>query len=555
MLQTIKRKLLFGNFSIIALLIANLILSLWLTSATQTESLIVRDEASRFAIKAKELQFATLQVQQWLTDISATRAAEGFDDGFDEAKQHAISFEVLLGEFAQYYESKSDQRNIQRVSSIRVAFAEYYRVGQEMAQAYIDEGPTAGNQLMKEFDPAAENINSEIDALVEYHVAALEAGVDRVNQHAVSQKHFGVVFSAIGMLLAFATSWYVARSILTPLQSTTNALKEIAEGSGDLSCRLDEQRPDEFGELGRHFNAFVTQIQEIVNAIGKQATRLAQSSFVLDKVAAENELSTDHLRIRSSSMTSSANLLEEAMSHSAIFTDQLSVNTKQLATSVDELTQSITEIAKGAERAAGVAKETSHLANATDQTIASLDSAAAEIGKVVDVIQEIAEQTNLLALNATIEAARAGESGRGFAVVATEVKVLAKQTADATQDIRSRIDAIQESSKEAVSAIREITVAIQRVSQESRTIAGAVEEQSITARELAGTVSQSSITSEKVALNTTNSSTTAKSIIREFDSINQGIGEISQTSSEAKLRVQELLSITEALEGLIKRYN
>lgn len=169
--------------------------------------------------------------------------------------------------------------------------------------------------------------------------------------------------------------------------------------------------------------------------------------------------------------------------------------------------------------------------------------------------KRLPNRLNLLALNATIEAARAGESGRGFAVVATEVKVLAKQTADATQDIRSRIDAIQESSKEAVSAIREITVAIQRVSQESRTIAGAVEEQSITARELAGTVSQSSITSEKVALNTTNSSTTAKSIIREFDSINQGIGEISQTSSEAKLRVQELLSITEALEGLIKRYN
>lgn len=186
-----------------------------------------------------------------------------------------------------------------------------------------------------------------------------------------------------------------------------------------------------------------------------------------------------------------------------------------------------------------------------------LNSAAAEIGKVVDVIQEIAEQTNLLALNATIEAARAGESGRGFAVIATEVKVLAKQTADATQDIRSRIDAIQESSKEAVSAIREITVAIQHVHSKSLTASGYPGRSKNKASPLANFTSlKARSLPKRWALNTTNSSTTTKWIImREFDSIDQGIGEISQTSSEAKLRVQEFLSITEALEGLIKRYN
>ena len=72
------------------------------------------------------------------------------------------------------------------------------------------------------------------------------------------------------------------------------------------------------------------------------------------------------------------------------------------------------------------------------------------------MIQDIAEQTNLLALNATIEAARAGEAGKGFAVVATEVKELAKQTAEATEDIRQRIEAIQNSSHEAIQSISEI---------------------------------------------------------------------------------------------------
>ena len=205
--------------------------------------------------------------------------------------------------------------------------------------------------------------------------------------------------------------------------------------------------------------------------------------------------------------------------------------------------------------AASVADHTSQLATSTDQTIATLDSAAAEIGRVIDVIQEIAEQTNLLALNATIEAARAGEAGRGFAVVATEVKELAKQTALATDDIRRRIGGIQSSSKEVVGSIRQITQAIQRVSEESRTIAGAVEEQSITARQLAGTVAQSSAASDQVARNTAESSSVARSMIHDFVSIDEGIGQISNASSQAKERVLELLNITESLELLVRKYN
>ena len=555
MLTTISRKLVFGNSVIIVLFVANLLASLWLTGQTLRDAQVVRDEAAAFALKAKDLQFATLQVQQWLTDISATRAAEGYNDGFDEADANAVKFHEILVEFKAFYKSKDLAQELAKTDDLEKAFNNYYSVGIEMAKTYIADGPSGGNAIMKKFDPAAEAITTQIEQLVSFHTGSLSTAMNSVVDQATFQQRLGYFLCFGGILFATVSSWFVSRSILLPIRQTTSALKTIADGSGDLSCRLNDKRTDEFGEVGKHFNRFVSQIETIVQAIGLQAKRLEGSSGVLGKVSVENADESDQLKLRSSTVATAAKQLDDMMTHSAAYTDDLSSNAKQIASAVDELTLSITEVARGAERAASVANHTSKLATSADQTIATLDSAAAEIGRVIDVIQEIAEQTNLLALNATIEAARAGDAGRGFAVVATEVKELAKQTALATDDIRNRIGGIQTSSREVVGSIREITQAIQRVSEESRTIAGAVEEQSITARQLAGTVAHSTASSEQVARNTAESSSVARSIIDEFVSIDQGIGQISCSSTQAKERVLELLNITESLELLVRKYN
>ena len=158
------------------------------------------------------------------------------------------------------------------------------------------------------------------------------------------------------------------------------------------------------------------------------------------------------------------------------------------------------EIARNAEQASTIASGASELAQVSNETIARLGTSADEIGKVIDVIQDIADQTNLLALNATIEAARAGAAGNGFAVVATEVKELARKTAEATEDIRHRIQGIQSSTSEAVQAIGKISHVIDEVKDVSRTIASAVEEQSITTREIAQNVAETSKAAETVSV-------------------------------------------------------
>jgi len=142
-------------------------------------------------------------------------------------------------------------------------------------------------------------------------------------------------------------------------------------------------------------------------------------------------------------------------------------------------------------------------AEKTDARITALSNAATRVGNVVKLITDIAEQTNLLALNATIEAARAGEAGRGFAVVASEVKTLAEQTAKATGEISQQISGIQNATQESVTAIRDISATIERLSEVASTIAAAVEEQGAATQEIARNVQQAAHGTQQVSSNIT----------------------------------------------------
>jgi len=190
--------------------------------------------------------------------------------------------------------------------------------------------------------------------------------------------------------------------------------------------------------------------------------------------------------------------------------EQVSHNVATVATAVEEMNASVREIASNASDAASVANSAVAKAEATNATVAKLGDASAEISKVIEVITSIAEQTNLLALNATIEAARAGEAGKGFAVVANEVKELAKETAKATEEIGSKIAAIQAETNGAVESIGEISSVIGQIADLQTTIASAVEEQTATTSEIARNVNEAARGSAEIAENITSVATAAQ---------------------------------------------
>ncbi|MCK4660729.1 MAG: cache domain-containing protein [Phycisphaerae bacterium] len=369
---------------------------------------------------------------------------------------------------------------------------------------------------------------------------------------ASSSRTIIITVASIAIVLGAILAIIITRGIVGPLRKGVQFAENVADG--DLTQQIDIDQKDEIGLLAKALNGMVENLQKTMRNLTDNAQTLAGSSTELSATATQLAGGAEETTSQSATVASAAEEMSTNMNNMAASTEQMSTNVKTVASAVEEMTASIGEVAKNAEQAAGVADEASRLAQTSNENIGQLGAAADEIGKVIETIQDIAEQTNLLALNATIEAARAGDAGKGFAVVATEVKELAKQSADATEDIRKRIEGIQGSTGTAVQSIGEISEVIKKVNEVSRTIASAVEEQSITTKEIAQNVAQTATAAETVSTGVAESAVASQEITKTIAGVDQAARQTAEGAAQTQTAGGELSKLGEQLQSLVGQF-
>ena len=252
----------------------------------------------------------------------------------------------------------------------------------------------------------------------------------------------------IATLFGIGFSVVIAQGILRPIRNTTNMLKDIAHGEGDLTQRLDTVGKDEIAELSQYFNQFISSIQTLVSEIQSAAYQIGSASEELSVVSMQtsNTVSAQSAAVNNATQIKDKLVAADSdvacRSNDAMeTTDKASREASTVEAAVVSSVQGITSLATNLGNSKVVIEQLSHDSD--------------RIGQVLTIINSITEQINLLALNAAIEAARAGDAGRGFAVVADEVRTLAQRTQSSTEEIESSINSVITISKKASQTIDE----------------------------------------------------------------------------------------------------
>jgi methyl-accepting chemotaxis protein len=387
----------------------------------------------------------------------------------------------------------------------------------------------------------------------------------------------GLVAAAVaGALMAF----FVTRGITGPIRNMGAAITRF--GSGDLSAQVEVPGGDEVGRMADDLNAAMVNLRQIMRELADNANGLSSSSEELSSISTQMAASAEEMNVQaegvasasgkvnasvetvasaaeqaSTSVTNVSAMTEEmsttfdnvarasqkttaGVDRIAASSGEISNQVNTVASSSEEMTASLNEVAKNTANASRISRGARERTEEINSRMRALAAASKQIGKVVGVIKDIADQTNMLALNATIEAAGAGDAGKGFAVVAGEVKELARQSAEATDEIAGQIEDIQSTTEAAVGAIEEINTVINEIAGINEMIAASVEEQTATAGEISKSVASTAGTVREMAEDAGQSAALVRDIANSTDEAARAAREIARNMEEQLSAVQEV---------------
>lgn len=390
--------------------------------------------------------------------------------------------------------------------------------------------------------PTFDKIEKTVHQVVEHERSSIKDQSDALDERTVSTTYWQIGVVLAGIILVSILAFMSVVTVTWPLRKVAERMRDIAEGEGDLTQRLDVRGNDEIAQVSRAFNTFAETVHGLV-------AKVIESAHALDDSAVRLTDSSERGKAGASRQAQSTESLVSGMSQTLEAAEDVARSAEQASHSVLEASDQLQEGLALVNTSTGSAKRLDVSLSRAQDIVNQLSGQSQTIGKVLDVIGGIAEQTNLLALNAAIEAARAGEQGRGFAVVAEEVRSLANRTQDSTREIAGIIAQLQTGASEAVNAmgdgrsiseeslsaitqanqmLTEIAEAFSKLTDMNSRIAAAAEEQTAVSSEMKHNI-------ESISDNASETSEAAEQTADAGSEVSRHAGELTRLVEQFKV--------------------
>ncbi|MFH1156989.1 MAG: methyl-accepting chemotaxis protein [Pseudomonadota bacterium] len=383
--------------------------------------------------------------------------------------------------------------------------------------------------------------------------------------------------SLIALVITLAVIWFVGSRLLKPLSQCAAFAEEI--GAGNLTADIQCSAGDEMGDMADALKRMGSHLQHLIRDLVTTSGTMTESSDQLKEVAIRLSTSSretgemsmnateaagkasDNIRSiagsaeeissQVESVARMAGSVSKEMKEVGDTVSKVSGSINSVASAIEEMYVTMNEMARGSGRGASVAQGAAARASEISTVVDRLGKGAREISMVMDLINTIASQINLLALNAAIEAAGAGDAGKGFAVVANEVKNLSRQTAVATENIRVKIEGMQEHTSVAVESVVAILGVIQEINTIMGTIALAVEEQTATTNEISKNINVTASSAEILSDKVDTIVKTLMSVAASMEELSSGSDLIARDAAQASERTRATLGAVTGVNGSV----
>lgn len=439
-----------------------------------------------------------------------------------EQNTYMSIFKTLASEEKQqFYESTVQGAAVDKVQQMR----------QTAKQINLDSTKQFGIEAVNWFDTITQKINL-LKQVEDYLSQGVQEQAQKISLQVKTAITFSLVVFVIILVVSAVTIIAVGRTLLNGIKQATDVARDLAQGEGDLTKRMNLQTTDEIGFLGQAIDQMLENMASMIGEIQNVSSSLDTVNENQNNLTTEMREATENVSARASTVAAAAEEMSVNMDTVAHAVAEAAHNVSSVAASTEEVATISEQIALNTGKAKQITSSAVEKAANSSESVNKLGVAANEIGKVTEAITEISEQTNLLALNATIEAARAGEAGKGFAVVANEIKDLAKQTAGATLEIKSKIEQIQETTQVTVTEIEDISNVIDEMNAIVSEITVSVREQVETTTEISNNINQASQGIQEVTDNVSQASTVSQEVARDIAEVDQSSSQLSSNTGE-----------------------